>query len=245
MTKVAEFFAMDGDELESRLVEARRELLNLRFQLATGQLDNVAQIKGVRRDVARIMTVLREMEIAETEGVRFEAPAPQPARVRAQRRDREIAEARGDEEIEVGADDEIEPAPRRRRSSRVEEIAEETPVVDDVAIDDAVVHGAGADELVVEEVPPECEEAVRDEPEPAPARTRGRRSRKAEESPEPLQEASDPAPARTRGRRSRKVEAVEAPPLDEAPEAAPARTRGRRSRKAEDNADPQSANEEQ
>jgi large subunit ribosomal protein L29 len=220
MTKVAEFFAMDGDELESRLVEARRELLNLRFQLATGQLDNVAQIKGVRRDVARIMTVLREMEIAETEGVRFEAPAPQPARVRAQRRDREIAEALGDEEIEVGADDEIEPAPRRRRSSKVEEIAEETPAVDDVAVDDAVVQGAGADELAVEEVTPEGEDTVRDEPEPAPGRTRGRRSRKAE--------------------------AVQAAaPLDEAPEPAPARTRGRRSRKAEDNADPPSANEEQ
>ena len=75
MTKAVEFFTMDGDELESRLVEARRELLNLRFQLATGQLDNVSQLKSVRRDVARILTVLREMEIAESEGVAFEAPA--------------------------------------------------------------------------------------------------------------------------------------------------------------------------
>ena len=118
MTKAVEFFTMDGDELETRLVEARRELLNLRFQLATGQLDNVSQLKSVRRDVARILTVLREMEIAESEGVAFEAPAPQPARVRAQRRAREL------EETDVEADAEVA-EPRSRRARKVEEVVDE------------------------------------------------------------------------------------------------------------------------
>ena len=78
---------MDPDELENRLVEARRELFNLRFQLATGQLDNVAQIKSIRRDVARVLTVLREMEIAEAEGSTSRRRRPSPTRVRAQRRE--------------------------------------------------------------------------------------------------------------------------------------------------------------
>ena len=49
-------------------VESRRELFNLRFQLATGQLDNTARIGQVRREVARMLTVLREREILEAEG---------------------------------------------------------------------------------------------------------------------------------------------------------------------------------
>ena len=59
---------LDGDELSSRLGESRRELFNLRFQLATGQLDNPARIGQVRREVARMLTVLRGREILEAEG---------------------------------------------------------------------------------------------------------------------------------------------------------------------------------
>ena len=59
---------LDGDELSSRLGDSRRELFNLRFQLATGQLDNPARIGQVRHDVARMLTVLREREILEAEG---------------------------------------------------------------------------------------------------------------------------------------------------------------------------------
>ena len=54
-------------ELSERLGEARRELFNLRFQLATGQLDNSARLGEVRRDIARISTFLREREIAAHE----------------------------------------------------------------------------------------------------------------------------------------------------------------------------------
>jgi large subunit ribosomal protein L29 len=59
---------LDGDELTSRLGESRRELFNLRFQLATGQLDNPSRIGQVRREVARMLTVLRAREILEAEG---------------------------------------------------------------------------------------------------------------------------------------------------------------------------------
>ena len=59
---------LDGDELTARLGDSRRELFNLRFQLATGQLDNPARIGQVRRDVARMLTVLRGREILEAEG---------------------------------------------------------------------------------------------------------------------------------------------------------------------------------
>jgi large subunit ribosomal protein L29 len=50
-------------ELEDKLAEAKAELFNLRFQLATNQLDDASRIREVRRDVARILTVMREQEI--------------------------------------------------------------------------------------------------------------------------------------------------------------------------------------
>ena len=51
---------MTDDELEHRLDEARQELFNLRFQSATGQLENIAQLKLKRREIARILTVREE-----------------------------------------------------------------------------------------------------------------------------------------------------------------------------------------
>jgi large subunit ribosomal protein L29 len=54
-------------ELENRLADAKQELFNLRFQNVTGQLDNSARIGFVRRDVARIETILRQREIAAAE----------------------------------------------------------------------------------------------------------------------------------------------------------------------------------
>ena len=58
---------MDPSELETRLTEAKQELFNLRFQLVTGQLDNSARLGQLRRDVARMNTILREQEIAAAE----------------------------------------------------------------------------------------------------------------------------------------------------------------------------------
>jgi large subunit ribosomal protein L29 len=64
-SKAAELRDLPADELLSRIDAAKEELFNLRFQLATGQLDNPARMKVVRHEVARIATVLREREIEE------------------------------------------------------------------------------------------------------------------------------------------------------------------------------------
>jgi large subunit ribosomal protein L29 len=53
---------LSSEELGRRLVDTRQELFNLRFQSATGQLENVARLRHVRRDIARILTVLQEKE---------------------------------------------------------------------------------------------------------------------------------------------------------------------------------------
>jgi len=74
---------LDGDELAARLGESRRELLNLRFQLATGQLDNPARISQVKREVARMLTVLRGREILEAEGAYVAPTAEQHEAARA------------------------------------------------------------------------------------------------------------------------------------------------------------------
>jgi large subunit ribosomal protein L29 len=66
-SRAAELRELNDTELEHRLGEAKEELFNLRFQNATGQLDNIARIPQVRRDVARIETLLREREIAAAE----------------------------------------------------------------------------------------------------------------------------------------------------------------------------------
>jgi large subunit ribosomal protein L29 len=59
----AELRELHEDELETRLREAKQELFNLRFQMATGQLDNNRQLRTVRHDIARIYTILREREL--------------------------------------------------------------------------------------------------------------------------------------------------------------------------------------
>jgi len=80
MVTAADISEYDTDELERQLGETRRELFNLRFQLATGQLDNFSRINHVRKDVARMMTELRTREIAEAEGLAMEElPAHQAA----------------------------------------------------------------------------------------------------------------------------------------------------------------------
>ena len=61
--KAAQLRDLPYAELAEQLDDAKEELFNLRFQLATNQLDNDARIRQVRRDIARILTVMREQEI--------------------------------------------------------------------------------------------------------------------------------------------------------------------------------------
>jgi large subunit ribosomal protein L29 len=60
---------MVDDELFNRLTEAKQELFNLRFQLVTGQLDNYARLGQMKKEVARINTILRDREIAAAEAL--------------------------------------------------------------------------------------------------------------------------------------------------------------------------------
>ena len=62
-TTAAELRAVDPSSLEEKLREAKEELFNLRFQNATGQLDNTARLRQVRQDIARVYTVMREREL--------------------------------------------------------------------------------------------------------------------------------------------------------------------------------------
>ena len=61
--KAAELRELSDQELVARLREAKAELFNLRFQNATGQLDNNRRLQTVRRDIARIYTIMREREL--------------------------------------------------------------------------------------------------------------------------------------------------------------------------------------
>mgnify|MGYP002738803261 FL=1 len=58
--KAKEIRQMSDAEMEKRMKELKSELFNLRFQLATGQLDNPMRIKCVKKDIARIMTITKE-----------------------------------------------------------------------------------------------------------------------------------------------------------------------------------------
>ena len=65
MARAKELHDLNQDELEIRLGEAKEELFNLRFQMATGQLDNYRRLRELRRDVARIKTLLRQRQLSE------------------------------------------------------------------------------------------------------------------------------------------------------------------------------------
>ena len=60
----SEIRELSSDDLQAKLKEARAELFNLRFQMATSQLDNTARVKQVKKDIARILTEMRARELS-------------------------------------------------------------------------------------------------------------------------------------------------------------------------------------
>jgi large subunit ribosomal protein L29 len=152
MATAAEVAEFDTDELERQLGETRRELFNLRFQLATGQLDNFSRLNHVRKDVARMMTELRTREIAEAEGMAIdELPAHQAAARRrtedeALGRDRSTASERraaARAEAEQGEDDDAgEPIDE----DDVVEPIDEDELAEEVADDDGMPVAHGVDD---------------------------------------------------------------------------------------------------
>jgi large subunit ribosomal protein L29 len=75
MSDIGELRELSHPELGQRLNEAKEELFNLRFQLVTNQLDNTTRISHVKRDIARIKTVMRQQEIAAWEAQQMEVEA--------------------------------------------------------------------------------------------------------------------------------------------------------------------------
>ncbi len=66
-TSPAELTTLDDEELAIRTANARQELFNLRFQVATGQLTNTSRLRALRREVAQLLTTQRQREIAVAE----------------------------------------------------------------------------------------------------------------------------------------------------------------------------------
>lgn len=67
MAKASDFRSKSPDQLKEELLQLKKEQFNLRFQQATGQLERTARIKVVRRDIARVQTLLREQARADAE----------------------------------------------------------------------------------------------------------------------------------------------------------------------------------
>ena len=81
MATGTELRELDDAELVHRLGEAKQELFNLRFQHATGQLDNNGRLGEVKKDIARIHTVLRDREIAAAEAAGTEPGQMEPGQM--------------------------------------------------------------------------------------------------------------------------------------------------------------------
>ena len=86
-----ELDAFDDERLVAELKKAKEELFNLRFQSATGQLESHGRLKAVRRDIARIYTILREREL----GIRA-TPAPVEVAPKAKKKATKKADAADD-----------------------------------------------------------------------------------------------------------------------------------------------------
>jgi large subunit ribosomal protein L29 len=74
VVRPAELRDLSDDELQTRLTETREELFNLRFQNATGQLDNYKRVGQLRKDVARIETAIRERQLQSSGAEELRAP---------------------------------------------------------------------------------------------------------------------------------------------------------------------------
>ena len=124
--KVAELRVLEGDELNGRLRTARRELYELRFKHAVGQLENWSQIAKARHDIARIMTVLSERELGIE--VVTEAPEELPALAtktkkpefvdEEEKSEEPAAEAEAVEPVMEEAPVEVPTKPKRGRKSK-------------------------------------------------------------------------------------------------------------------------------
>ncbi len=69
-TKVADIRKLSAEEIRAKLADAREELMKLRFQQVTGQLTDTSRVRALRREIARMETILREAAKAAVEGAK-------------------------------------------------------------------------------------------------------------------------------------------------------------------------------
>jgi large subunit ribosomal protein L29 len=115
--KVNELRELEEDQLGDRMKAARRELYELRFKHAVGQLENSSQIAKVRHDIARIMTVLSERQL----GIVTHIPAPETAAVAIADKNEGFEPEETTPEREAAAQVEASPKPKRVRKAKTEE----------------------------------------------------------------------------------------------------------------------------
>jgi large subunit ribosomal protein L29 len=123
--KVDELRVLEEDELGTRLKSARRELYELRFKHAVGQLENWSQIAKVRHDIARIMTVLNERELGistiQVAVPEIEQPQPQPRKKPARKEfvdEEEAAEPAAAEPVKAEAETAVVQEPEKPKRAR-------------------------------------------------------------------------------------------------------------------------------
>ena len=108
-TKAKDLRELPDEELLDRVESSKEELFNLRFQFATGQLDNPMRIKQVRHDLARMLTILRErateeeLEIALARADEHALAESRDAQARGEKKGTPLAEAAHDARIEEEA----------------------------------------------------------------------------------------------------------------------------------------------
>ena len=171
MTPVSELRQMGTEELETHLTDAKAELFNLRFQYATGQFDRTHRFKELRREIARVLTIISEQatadadetieELEETERVSFRARLRARRKARADRlgEAEEVAAAHAGEGVEITVPEDERPGAQDSQSADAEsghdELAEEAlvapdePEGDDVSDDDD--DRTGPDEAEIDE----------------------------------------------------------------------------------------------
>ena len=128
--KAEDLRTLDGEELTSRLKGARRELYELRFKLAVGQLDDHRQIRKVRKDIAKILTVVHARRLGEEimeAPVRVEAEEAQEAATAVATAEPEAAVAEAEAEAEVADEPEAAAEATNEETPENVETADEAP----------------------------------------------------------------------------------------------------------------------
>jgi large subunit ribosomal protein L29 len=155
MATSVEIAEYDTEELETQLSETRRELFNLRFQLATGRLDNFSRLNHVRKDVARMMTELRAREIAEAEGLAAEEIPAHRAAARLRSEDDALGRTRttaAERRAAAKAEREAAEADEAKGEDHAEaDEADEAKVEDHAAVDESGVGAEATDDEVSED----------------------------------------------------------------------------------------------